>query len=64
MREEEMIDSSIWSAFHAPAPVLEAGDSAGNTTDKIPALMELLSGRKVENKQCMMVINTTVKNKR
>lgn len=31
-----MIDSWIWSVFHMPATVLDAGDSAVNTTDKNP----------------------------
>lgn len=57
-----MINSWIWSIFHVPATVLDAEDIAANTIDKIPALMKLLFGGWVENKQCMKVISPMEKN--
>lgn len=33
-----------------PATVPDAGDSVANTTDKIPALMELMFRGRIENK--------------
>ena len=45
-----------------PATVPDAGNSAVNTTDRIPDPVELIFRVRVKNKQCMMVISTMEKN--